>query len=47
MENIWFDWTTNIDFMDLLKRPIIKTDAQIKRSQQKRLKARQKRKSKK
>lgn len=47
METTFFVWTTNPDYLDLLKRPIIKTDSQIKRQEQKRVKARLMRKRKK
>lgn len=47
MENVFFNWKTNIDFIDLLSRPEVTTCSKIKRSEEKRLKARTKRRKKK
>lgn len=46
METIWFDWKTNPDFQDMLSREIVRTDNQIKREHEKRIRKRQKRKNK-
>ena len=43
MEKERFIWQTNSDYADMLKRPIIRTDNQIKKSELKRLNARFKR----
>ena len=43
MENIWFCWKTNYDYLNLLLRPIIKTDNQIKQENRKRFIKRKKR----
>jgi len=43
MELVYFDWTTNPDYFDLLRRPIIRTEYQIKRAAKKRLRAKLKR----
>lgn len=46
MEKEWFIWQTNSDYSDMLKRPIIRTDMQIKKSNAKRIKNRALRKAK-
>lgn len=47
MENVFFNRKTNIDFIDLLSRPEVTTSSKIKRSEEKRLRARTKRRKKK
>lgn len=40
MENIFFNRKTNTDFQEILNRPVIKTKAQIRKAEVKRLTAR-------
>ena len=44
MEKEWFIWQTNSDYSDMLRRPIIRTDNQIKKSEEKRKRNKLKRK---
>lgn len=44
MELIWFNWSTNPDYFDMLSREVFITDAMIKKSELKRLIAKRKRK---
>ena len=36
MENTWFIWQTNSDYADMLRRPEIRTDREIRRAEMKR-----------
>ena len=46
MEHIWFDWRTNPDYWDMLRRPEVRTANMIKRAEEKRALARKKEKRK-
>lgn len=42
MELIWFNWKTNLDYLDMLSRESFITDSMIKKSKLKRLIAKRK-----
>lgn len=46
MELQFFDWTTNPDYADMLSRPIITNIVKIRMSEEKRIRAKKKRKKK-
>lgn len=44
MEHTWFDWRTNPDYWDMLRRPEVRTANMIKRAEEKRALARKRKK---
>lgn len=47
MEHTWFDWRTNPDYWDMLRRPEVRTANMIKRAEAKRALARKRKREKK